>query len=275
MWYKLRRFESVLFLPLFLVYASLRHIPYFTRCTKCGKRLFDYYSCMRGLCESCDSEGGVSGPIAASEELYDSLVPEVNPSLEHIYKRVAKRVGRGRILEVGCGKGLLLSRLDSPHRELYGFDILKWAVKRSKTQAENAHLCVGDARNMPFKSDSFDYVIGTEVLEHIVGNNAVRECYRVLKPSGVALFTVPNMQKRGHPRVFTYKSFVSFVQQAGFEIVCGRKFGLYIPFITHSSDVLSFAIGKHLPLCAPLNVSVSEFLATNFFIECRKPATKG
>ena len=49
-----------------------------------------------------------------------------------------------------------------------------------------------DGISMPFKSQSFDCAIGTEVLEHCPNPEVVlKEVYRLLKPGGVFFFTVP------------------------------------------------------------------------------------
>lgn len=125
-------------------------------------------------------------------------------------------------------------------------------------------------------SDSFDYVTTTDVPEHIAGDDALRECYRVLKQKGTALFIVPNgkgawSKATNRVRFFTFESFVAFVQQAGFEIVSACQFGFYIPFITHLFEVVSYAVGRKLPFSNSLNIKVPEFLVSGFFIECRKP----
>jgi SAM-dependent methyltransferase len=114
------------------------------------------------------------------------------------------------------------------------------------------------------------------VLEHIAGDEAIKECFRVLKPGGKALFSVPNAKgiggrMEGHVRFFTFASSLEYVRQAGFEIISARKMGLHVPILTYSLSMLSLATNKNIPLNHPLDISVPEFLATQFFIECRKP----
>ncbi|MFC1904357.1 class I SAM-dependent methyltransferase [Chloroflexota bacterium] len=201
----------------------------------------------------------------------------ISSSGDYIYKPVAKRAGWGKVLDVGCGQGVILSRLKSEGRELYGFDIAPAAVRLAKTMNTDRNFFAADAQNMPLKSNTFDCIVCTELIEHIEGDRAVRECYRVLKPNGVALFTAPNKSGAGngyqaaHVHSFTFKSFASFLEQAGFEVICGYKLGLYIPILSHLLEVASLALRRNLPLAGPLNIEVPEFLATNFLIECRKP----
>jgi len=279
MWYWLRQFEGMLLYLPFLAYALSHHIPYYTRCSNCGKRLFTYWRSMEGLCERCARE-----KLAFNAPGYYGLCAKIAPQrrpvgagLQHCYRRVAKGVGHGMILDVGCGGGILLSMLEWPNRELHGIDLSPEITDRAKMYTYSVNLCVGDSRRMPFKSDAFDYLTCTELLEHIEGDNAIRECYRVLKPNGTALFVVPNGKgvlgkATTHVRFFSFKSFIAFLQEAGFEVVSSSKFGLYIPFITHSLEAISMAAGKALPLSSPLNISVPESLAASFFVECSKPS---
>ena len=52
----------------------------------------------------------------------------------------------------------------------------------------------GDIAALPFGPEKFDCLIATETLEHVTDPwAAVRECYRVLRPGGMALFTTPFM----------------------------------------------------------------------------------
>jgi SAM-dependent methyltransferase len=201
------------------------------------------------------------------------------PSGHYIHKPVAEKISRGRILEVGCGRGGLLARLKSEGRELYGFDISPTGVGIAKSINKDANFFVADARNIPFKSNSFDYIICAEVLEHIEGDEAIKECYRVLKPNGSALFSVPNEGKIerpsgrqcGHVRSFTFKSFTGFLEQAGFEIVSGCSWGLYIPILAPFLRGIELVFKRKLPLAGHWNIKVPEFLADYFYIECRKP----
>lgn len=52
---------------------------------------------------------------------------------------------------------------------------------------------VADVRALPFSDNTYDLVIFTCVLEHIVEgrDTAIRECYRVLKPGGTCVIVAP------------------------------------------------------------------------------------
>ena len=56
---------------------------------------------------------------------------------------------------------------------------------------DNTHLC-GDIRALPLRDDCVDLVLCTEVLEHVYETSeALAEIYRVLRPGGYAVITVP------------------------------------------------------------------------------------
>ena len=230
-----------------------------------------------GLCERCVREESTSNSKQLYEDAYSRrVVTNVTCLLEHLHRETVKRVGSGKVLDVGCGPGFLLARLSSPHREVYGIEISS-AVKLAKIYATEASVCAADARKLPFKSNNFDWLLCIEVLEHIEGDEAIKECLRVLKPGGKALFSVPNKngpgdgRTPGHVRSFTFASFVKYVQQVGFELTSARKMGLHIPILTYALRTLSLAANRNIPLAYPLDISVPELLAENFFIECRKP----
>ncbi len=104
-----------------------------------------------------------------------------------------------KILEVGCGRGFYLQALalyDFP-KEIYGVDLNEKYLERAKEvcQDERIVLQQGSIYALPYKADTFDFVLLTEILEHLSDDvSALTEIRRVLKPGGTVVVTVPNMQ---------------------------------------------------------------------------------
>ncbi len=117
--------------------------------------------------------------------------------------------GDETVLDVGCGRGLLLvaaaRRLTTG--KAIGVDIWRsqdQSANRPETTLENAQaegvadrieIKDGDARQLPFQDGTFDVVISSLALHNIHGRagraQAVREMARVLKPGGhVAILDV-------------------------------------------------------------------------------------
>ena len=104
----------------------------------------------------------------------------------------------GRILDAGCGTGSLLVKLALRGYEVYGMDISEDSVRRTEEclrslmpEAESV-VKQGSAEQIDYPDGGFDAVIATEILEHVEKDHlAVREFYRLLKPGGVCIITVP------------------------------------------------------------------------------------
>lgn len=88
----------------------------------------------------------------------------------------------------------------------------------SDVQAHKRAMRILDIRDLDLPDQSFDYLICNHVLEHVDrDHDAMRECFRVLKPGGMALFSVPLDEGRAetwNPPPGT--------PQAEIERICGR-----------------------------------------------------
>ena len=107
-----------------------------------------------------------------------------------------------KILDVGCGDGDVTKELPG---EIHGIELLKTRVERAK---KNGVKCVhGSANKLPWKENTFDKAICSEVLEHVFNPGVIiDEIYRVLKPGGYCVFSVPYKEKflsREHLRKYS------------------------------------------------------------------------
>ena len=104
---------------------------------------------------------------------------------------------QGKVLEIGCGGGYLLLDLMKRNFQVFGLDIsikmLTIAKKRAIKAEDKIHLMQGDIENLPFYSNEFEVIICMGVLEYLSSKEkALQEIYRVVKPGGVAILSIPN-----------------------------------------------------------------------------------
>jgi SAM-dependent methyltransferase len=100
---------------------------------------------------------------------------------------------RGACLNAGSGEGLFVPFLDS-FRELtriVHMDLKKPVLAHLKLDLRH-EIAEGSLVDLPFKDGQFDFVLCTEVLEHVSDDTrAFREIGRVLRPGGLALLSAP------------------------------------------------------------------------------------
>ena len=110
--------------------------------------------------------------------------------INHIHDRQLKQYAaiylNGRMIDIGCGA--------KPYREFLAPYVNEHiGVDREDTSHDKSNIDLfGTAYELPVEDSFFDCAICTAVLEHLEEpERALRECYRVLKPGGVAIYSVP------------------------------------------------------------------------------------
>lgn len=94
------------------------------------------------------------------------------------------------ILDVGCASGWFLSQIAQrfPKAKCIGIDVYKNAIQYGKKRYPSLKFMVADAHSLPFPDDSFDVIVCTEVLEHVLKpEQVISEIKRVLRPNGIAI----------------------------------------------------------------------------------------
>ncbi|MFH1062921.1 MAG: class I SAM-dependent methyltransferase [Candidatus Omnitrophota bacterium] len=155
---------------------------------------------------------------------------------------------QGKILEVGCGEGLLLLKLAKlkPKLDIYGIDIWLDILKRAQLKLGqnaivNAKLTQADATKLPFGGIFFDRVICINVLFNLPSEEmvqqSIKEISRVLKKDGKIILDIRNSLNpllylkykfaryydptvKDLPlRTYSYKKIADYLELNGFEII--------------------------------------------------------
>jgi SAM-dependent methyltransferase len=101
------------------------------------------------------------------------------------------------VLDLGCGAALVADLLeDQPHRYVgldFGGHHIAFAHDKQRAGKLVARFVRGDAEHLPFADASFDVVVWSEVIEHLMRPElAVWEVSRVLRPGGLLVMTTNN-----------------------------------------------------------------------------------
>lgn len=96
-----------------------------------------------------------------------------------------------RILDAGCGTGLLLRRIAAraPGAQLVGIDLSLAMLRQADRTVSD--LVLGDVRRLPFGDGSLDVVVLASVLQYLPDlDAALSEAARVLRPGGRVAITL-------------------------------------------------------------------------------------
>ncbi len=174
---------------------------------------------------------------------------------------IIRSLPRGRLLDVGCGDGIFLKELENDF-DCIGLEISETRIKRAKKITKKSKIIQGDAESLPFKNNSFDYVLFTEIIEHLPNyKKALKEVKRVLKSSGKVILSIPIaglyriilarlgktlfLDPEEHLREWTkykakgftsLKDYYDIITSVGFKIVC--EYGTSIPELPLQDTIL-------------------------------------
>jgi SAM-dependent methyltransferase len=154
-----------------------------------------------------------------------------------VVKRAKEKFHRGgKTLDIGCGIGNFADYF----QDYFGIDIIKSALEELKIKHQKNNVLVSDAENLPFKKESFSFIIAVEVLQYIRDKEKFfDEIFRVMKPNSYAVIITQNpnsiiwrirQKRRGQsPLEFVdiHKTIENIKKRRGVILSFG---GLYTPF---------------------------------------------
>jgi len=129
----------------------------------------------------------------------------------------------GKLLDVGCGS--------KPYQSFFKVETYIGLDIDNETNRVRGYADIFyDGGIFPFEENAFDCVICCQVLEHVFNpDDFLREIFRVVKPGGKLLLTVPFVWDE-HEKPYDYARYSSFglrhlLKKQGFEIVFHSKLG--------------------------------------------------
>jgi SAM-dependent methyltransferase len=158
------------------------------------------------VCNDCGL--GRFEPMLTSEEVARLYPPQYYgapgakflPLIEWAVRAVAARHIRflsaglepgARILDVGCGRGVILSPLADLGFEVHGVEISEQAARGADARA--SIRIADDLSAAGYEADEFDQIVLWHVLEHLRDpRGTLMECHRILKTGGRLVVAIPN-----------------------------------------------------------------------------------
>lgn len=162
-------------------------------------------------------------------ESFDILDTTYSEWLEEKTSLLTSLLEGKKIIEVGCGSGLLIQNLPKD-LDITGVDFSQGNLDKAKEK--NPHVTffkadLNDKDSWTKYSNSFDTVLCSEVVEHIKDDEtAMQILFSLLKPNGVLVLTVPAFnllfsefdKKEGHFRRYSKKQISELVKKTGLSI---------------------------------------------------------
>ena len=181
--------------------SSLKPCPICGTYQVCHERTLNDVQLLR--CKSCslvyanlsdqrimEFNSGYDEELAAMYEEQQSFIDTI--WFKQIVKKLTNMVGRGKVLDIGCGNGILLKHFIDAQWSACGVDPSPWAKEFAQEHGYELYSCELEQCRLP--DGCFDAVTITSTLEHIPRPyQHIREVMRVLRPGGIAYFAgIPN-----------------------------------------------------------------------------------
>lgn len=152
----------------------------------------------------------------------------------------------GKIIEAGCGRGQFVVALRSRGYDCAGIDFATSTIDEIKEIFPNLPVSRGDVLNLDYETSSISGYISLGVVEHFQEGPqaALAEAFRVIKPGGVGVISVPvnnplrsrlafesesdlPADSRFYQYAFDREEFREYLETAGFVIEKYYGQGLY------------------------------------------------
>jgi SAM-dependent methyltransferase len=98
-----------------------------------------------------------------------------------------------KVLDIGCGRGVVVRDLLQRGYDARGIDFDGDSILDSVSQDGYFPYDIGDLNHLPYESASFDAILLAGTIEHVFGGpeRGFAEAYRVLRPGGSMVLTIP------------------------------------------------------------------------------------
>lgn len=204
--------------------------------------------------------------------------------LEFIKKYLQRTSKQSKILDAGCGEGVLVEKYQKEGYNIIGLD----------SNYSSEYVLRADISKMPFKNGEFDVVLCLDIIEHLnfkEQEKALNEVNRVLNNDGSVILAIPNLAHLASRISFLFtgelirtstidrhkgdrpiKEYLEIIQKAGLKII--KRKGIFPTFPISSLLTYMFpskVMGLHItlnrlflyPNWCFLNIMICKKLSSN------------
>src|SRR6266704_3253270 len=183
----------------------------------------------------------VRNEFARQAETFSSSAAITDAALTQRFIDALGEAGRGSVLDVACGPGILSATIAKTAREAVAFDLtpqmLKKAAQRcAEAGLDNVTFHEGNATELPFADAAFDAVMTRLSVHHFDrASRALSEIFRVLRPGGAFVVAdvissempaeaelqnaIEILRDPSHVRMLPGSELAALVRGAGFTVV--------------------------------------------------------
>lgn len=166
---------------------------------------------------------------------------------------------RGRFIDLGCGEMPYRQFIEGQVEAYDSFDV------ESRTAGVTY---IGDIQNMQaVAGNRYDSAACLEVLEHVPDPfRAVSEIYRILRPGGILVLSVPHLSRlHEEPNDFyryTRYGVRRLLEQAGFQVESVVQRGGLFSFLGHQTSTLLLGLAWPVPVVKQAAWFINKWLIT-------------
>lgn len=140
------------------------------------------------------------------------------------------------VLDLACGNGVSTANIKG--KIVVGLDLSSEQLAKAKIKYPDKSYVVADARKLPFADNTFDLIVGINMLHHVLDPEKVlKECYRALKRNGKLLTVDPNLYNP-----------IGFVGRGLFRLLKLKKYFPSFPQFALGEDEYQFTKSKYYEL---------------------------
>ena len=177
----------------------------------------------------------------------------VEAKFDRVLAHLARYVQPGRLLDVGCGPGFLLTAARARGWDGVGIDLNEWAVGYGRDEL-GLDLRLGELADAGFKDGEFDALTMMDLIEHVPDPDAlIAEAARLVRPGGALAVLTPDAAARlsramgrrwpevarpgEHTVLFSVEGLAALLSRHGFAATGWHSIGKTASLATLAADV--------------------------------------